>query len=253
MGDSTISSANITLHLRALTSDKPAILLEGDIDNDEFSNNNRIVFQGDAGSDYFEMFQSYNGDIFFESSNGYSFNTCTVSVPRVNDFSTLATITALFNISPTQCTVYNSLVLPTTAKDNTCNKILTLDVNSKVKYIDKNKSYGVIENNTSNALNTTFTLINLYTAINITYSLGSILNFSMVSNGFLRYTGTDTKTFNVQYNITAISTNNNNMFSAIYYNGSQKANSISSNHLHNNSTTCITKSILIQLNTNDEV
>ena len=63
----------------------------------------------------------------------------------------------------------------------------------------------------------------------------------------------DIKTFNVQYSITAISTNNNNIFSAIYYNGSQKANSISSNHLHNNSTTCIKKSILIQLNTNDEV
>ena len=33
--------------------------------------------------------------------------------------------------------------MPTTAKDNTCNKIPTLDVNSKVKYINKNKSYGV--------------------------------------------------------------------------------------------------------------
>jgi len=126
VGDTTLTPSASILQIRANGINQPSILIESDTTDIIPANGGVITMQNDAGNDVFEIFQSTTGEVFQTSSNGFQFSTCTVSVPKVNDISTIGVYNAKFLISSLKNTSLQNLDMST----NNINNVGTLTSNN---------------------------------------------------------------------------------------------------------------------------
>lgn len=130
--DGGFTPSDVQLHVRGTVDDQPTIFMEGDPNNNQTGNSNRLVFQNNAGQDHFEIHQEPLASVV-QSSLPIKFKSTPVTIARTNELSTIGVATEQLEIASTGVTIANDLILPTRVNDNTQTSVLVLDGTNVVK------------------------------------------------------------------------------------------------------------------------